>query len=1303
MDALKRTYIDVRLLSTYYNSDDQVLPTAPLSTNALIIATRQGSPRPLCKELLDRISLLKAASIRDVVQTAIGYLVVAEPKSLLARGFIRRNDAAPWRGDGTAWGDLTVVALNASVDRLYSQPWREALRRMGAIPLLNILCDVRYAIFESLENGCWLQLTGIPMSETVWEERSYTPTPTIQPTVKISTPKPHPLDVPMSASLPVSHCLFSQSFARGGPGLPRSHILSLLSSLSSTDEENTQIINAKRLMHHIFIKASHLALLRVEATPPTRSLLGTDALAAATHRRTLLMAATGRIINTANTTQQRGRPLLRRAVSVAPSGIASKGNKMTASSGGLLRRTVSEDTPRPYRFLSSAAQAERVSNLPASIPRALTTIIPLFLQVLQRAKRLSWSRLLNRFCPVHVLPSTTSSASGSGVKRARDGTIIDTAAAAAANTNTGTDATGGLPMFELITPFPQVVAWVGALVRALTPLPLLGGAHNSRVIMRAVAMMLRCAGAGERASPRVADALASLRTHEFGALRGTGDAASQTRFARAWVLWLLVSVALPAVRAHFYASPADAGTGVAGGARALFYRKPVWTSALSRAWPALKQRLDLKPYSAAAIPTRDSLGFATVRFVPKAKGLRPVMNLAVVHRAWPRPPLDTTLSQNRKRGRDETISSVIGAGAGAGAGAGIKQTLTRRIPTKSSTSSMPPPPPSKSINKELSLLHHILRFERRRTPAVVGGGVFSLDGAHAALRAFARVRAESGLPRGGPLSIFTADAHAAYDSLSQDGVLAVAAPVLKADNAYVIRSHTVIRASGPGGAIQQFNHHQSDARGVSDITSAALRAHIGVAPSRIAAPSNVRARREYEAFPEDSVPRFPDLATNMARRMRNAIFCDSVVGWGARGVDARLVQKTAAIRQLETHVRGHLVATPDGLTVQTRGLPQGSVLSSALCNIAFGGVEAAVFLPRARASLSTCDTRGSALVMRLTDDWLVAAEDGRVALALADALHAGAPSWGVGINAAKTVTSFSFDVGGTGGLAAPQSSLRWAQLRFSAATGEPTASHHSYTSTGGMAAAVPGAPGVCSAHPAATLAAALRASLRPKCHAVLLDSAIVSANTAALNIYEICIIAGAKMLVLLRRARGSSAVGPLGMRMPTVVAIILDAIGYLDVLIRLRCPAPRFGERTTPSVATAAAAAAVAVAASVVEIPSACRLVLGPALITNLKSDSPPEINATSIDSARRTAALPLSTGEVLWLALTAFARMFSRCEGSLPGVTHALLAVRTQLCHSNTSNIQHRLRIRASVVDLGDNATQLLQKLVLGERGRQK
>lgn len=255
------------------------------------------------------------------------------------------------------------------------------------------------------------------------------------------------------------------------------------------------------------------------------------------------------------------------------------------------------------------------------------------------------------------------------------------------------------------------------------------------------------------------------------------------------------------------------------------------------------------------------------------------------------------------------------------------------------------------------------------------------------------------------------------------------------------------------------------------------------------------------------------------------------------------------------------------------------------------------------------------------------------------------------------------------------------------------ASHHSYTGAGGMSAAVPGAPRVCPAHPAATLAAALRASLRPKCHAVLLDGALVSARTAALNIHDICVVAAAKMLVLLRRARGSAAVGPQGLRTQTVVAILVEAIGYLDVLVRLRCPAPRYGEANVP-------VAALEVVTGRNSATAPCRLVLGPALITDLKGDTPPVINASATDAARRSAALPLSTGELLWVALAAFARVFSRSEGALPGVMRALLAVRTQLCAASGTR---RLRIRASVVGLGDDAVGLAHALVMGERGRSR
>lgn len=1253
MDALQRVYDNIRPISLHFPSG--LVPSSLLPH--VYVGTRRAavSPRPFGAGLLARLP--ESPSIRAVVQAAIGFLVYAEPRSLLARGFVRKDDAAPSRGDGTAWEDISSIALNSSVDLFYSAPWRELLQHVGAAPLLSLLCDVNRAIFVSLDNGCWLQLCGVPMSDDVWAKPP--PIPQLAVTAPLSAVhsggaprRLHHLDAPQAAPLPASYCLFSTAFSKSGPGLPHSHVLSLLGE--SAVDEASSMLAARRLMHQIFVAAPHIIFLKAEVTRCRPS--GVDASAAAARRRELLAAACGQI---SVLSTKRGRTLRR---SRSASGLdAARGDRAPP-----LRRAMSEGMPAvPAREAGSvmAGTVERLTGLPASVPRALWPVIPLFQGIVLRSRKICWNALLKRHCPLQQLPSgaDTDLSSGAGRKRPRDAATTVAAEAPAplvleeGNTD-GTSSKGGLPMLKLFTPLPNLVSFIGAVIRALVPPPLIGGARNHRSILRFISSMLRCAGAGERAAPRVADALAAIRTNDFGALRGSGDSATLSRFARTWVLWLITNIALPIIRGHFYGCPADAGVGVSGGARALFFRKPLWASALASAWPALQHRLCLKPCSATSLATRECLGFASVRFVPKSLGLRPVMNLAAVHSAWPR----AASSENKhgKRARESLASPLL------------------------------PGPPKRSINKELEMLHHVLRFERRRTPAVAGGGVFSLDGAHAALRAFARLRAARGTAHR-PLSAFTADAHAAYDSLSQDRVLAVTSPMLKTDAAYTIRSLTVVRASGPRAVRSPHS---------APIAGAAARAGVRAESLQHLSPSIVRSRRLVEAFSEDAVPRFADLAASMARRMRHAVFCDSIVGWGARGVDARTFEKSRALRQLENHVRGHLVATPDGLAVQTVGLPQGSILSAALCNIAFGGAEATVFLPRA-AALAPPDAQGAALMMRLTDDWFVAAEDTGVARAIADALHADAPSWGVTINPSKTVASFPFDARGGAEPAPPQKSLRWAQLRFCAETGEPTASHHSYLGRGGMAAAVPGAARVSSSRPAAALSSALHSSLRPKCHAVLLDGALVSAQTAALNVHDICVVAAAKALVVIRRARGSAAAGPQGLRVDTIVQIILSAIGYFDVLVRMRCPAPRFGEaRPAALVSTEEYKGAGDQTEDAAGDTTRCRLVLGPAIVADLNGDSSNIADSSVAVQVLRSAALPLSTGELLWVALSAFARVFSRAGGSLHGVVRALVAVRARLC----DNVRgaRRLRVRASVIHLGGEACVLARSLVTGERG---
>eukprot|EP00957_Ditylum_brightwellii_P102686 7825867-Ditylum_brightwellii.AAC.1 len=88
--------------------------------------------------------------------------------------------------------------------------------------------------------------------------------------------------------------------------------------------------------------------------------------------------------------------------------------------------------------------------------------------------------------------------------------------------------------------------------------------------------------------------------------------------------------------------------------------------------------------------------------------------------------------------------------------------------------------------------------------------------------------------------------------------------------------------------------------------------------------------------PPECYVQFPTIAQNhLAKDYTNSIFID--------GVKCNVAKKDNIISQLREHLFGNMVVIKDSFgprfLVQKRGIPQGSVLSTILCNFYYGNVE----------------------------------------------------------------------------------------------------------------------------------------------------------------------------------------------------------------------------------------------------------------------------------------------------------------------------------------------------------------------------
>lgn len=143
------------------------------------------------------------------------------------------------------------------------------------------------------------------------------------------------------------------------------------------------------------------------------------------------------------------------------------------------------------------------------------------------------------------------------------------------------------------------------------------------------------------------------------------------------------------------------------------------------------------------------------------------------------------------------------------------------------------------------------------------------------------------------------------------------------------------------------------------------------------------------------VPLFERLKGELARQKKNTVFVEHAT---QKAFDAEYL-----VSLLSEHVECNVVKYGRNFFRQKRGVPQGSVLSSWLCNYFYADLEA--------RHLAFLDRPGC-LLMRLIDDFLLITLDKSKAIAFVRSMHRGFPDYGVEANQKKTLVNFDMQIDG---------------------------------------------------------------------------------------------------------------------------------------------------------------------------------------------------------------------------------------------------------------------------------------------------
>jgi telomerase reverse transcriptase len=282
-----------------------------------------------------------------------------------------------------------------------------------------------------------------------------------------------------------------------------------------------------------------------------------------------------------------------------------------------------------------------------------------------------------------------------------------------------------------------------------------------------------------------------------------------------------------------------------------------------------------------------------------------------------------------------------------------------------------------STNSIMTPVFNMLHYEKDRNPELLGSSMFSVSDMYPRLKAFKDrlMRSESESYQNGMLYFVKLDIQSCFDTIPQERLIPLIESLVSQEM-YHISKHVEIR---PGESISKSN-------GLSHKT--------GTTQKPIARPIR-RFLSKANALSE--IWNNSAGSTNGVKNLRrNTVQVDTATSKNHSG--------NALLDLLSEHVRKNLVKIGKKYFYQKNGIPQGSVLSSLLCNFFYGQLEREVL-----DFLKDDET----LLLRLIDDFLLITARPELAKRFLEVMLNGQPEYGITVNASKSLVNFEATINGT--------------------------------------------------------------------------------------------------------------------------------------------------------------------------------------------------------------------------------------------------------------------------------------------------
>ena len=296
----------------------------------------------------------------------------------------------------------------------------------------------------------------------------------------------------------------------------------------------------------------------------------------------------------------------------------------------------------------------------------------------------------------------------------------------------------------------------------------------------------------------------------------------------------------------------------------------------------------------------------------------------------------------------------------------------------------------------------------------------------------------------------------------------------------------------------------------------------------------------------------------MTAKYHRSVFVD--------GVSCATTKKEQVLAQLREHLTSHLLVVPgrrgNRYLAQSTGIPQGSVLSSLLCNLYYGSMQQRLF-GQDRLTYKASDDDASLLV-RMIDDFMLVSTNGDNVQSFLTTMYKGDPALGVQINKDKTKVNSHVSVNDEGKTEDLQPTVidggvawtyfAWCGMLFNCSTGEVRIDYSRFLdSNAGSSLTVDRTRSTGEQLPVQ-----MKMFVRPRCIPILFDSLINSRGNQMVNFYQLMVLGAVKTVEYLQ---SSDAGSTLCMNLPFLLSSIESTSIYAFNLTsqRLRQHGGRFG------------------------------------------------------------------------------------------------------------------------------------------------